>query len=171
MHNHKNITMTQTIEGLSEIKLVGITARTSNIAEMDPTKAKIGATMQKFFVEGMPDKILNRKHPGKIFAVYTNYESDASGEYTYFLGEEVTAFEGVKAGLETLIIPAQSYAKFTAGPGQMPAVVINIWQRIWQMSAPELGGERAYIADFEVYDERSRDPNNTVLDIYVGIKK
>jgi predicted transcriptional regulator YdeE len=31
------------------------------------------------------------------------------------------------------------------------------------------GGKRAYIADFEVYDERSRDPDNTIVDIYIGI--
>ena len=163
--------MNKTIAQLSEIKLVGITARTSNAAEMNPDTAKIGATMQRFFMEGVPDTILHRKNPGKIFAVYTNYESDANGEYTYFLGEEVTSFEGVGQGLETLTIPAQSYAKFTADPGTMPAVVIDMWQRIWTMNVADLGGERAYVADFEVYDERSRDSNNAILDIYIGIKQ
>lgn len=34
----------------------------------------------------------------------------------------------------------------------------------------QLGGERSYIADFEVYDERASDHLNVVLDIYIGIK-
>ncbi len=38
------------------------------------------------------------------------------------------------------------------------------------MTAEELGGERNYITDFEIYDERANDPQNTVLDIYIGIK-
>ena len=76
--------MHKIIEQLPEIKLVGITASTSNAAEMNPDTAKIGITMQKFFTEKVQDQIFNRKRPGKVFAVYTNYESDASGEYTYF---------------------------------------------------------------------------------------
>ena len=32
----------------------------------------------------------------------------------------------------------------------------------------KLSGKRKYIADFEVYDERASDPNNTVIDIYIG---
>lgn len=39
------------------------------------------------------------------------------------------------------------------------------------MDAAMLGGERAYIADFEIYDERSSDPpHNAIFDIYIGIK-
>ncbi|HJD56214.1 MAG TPA: GyrI-like domain-containing protein [Rickettsia endosymbiont of Pyrocoelia pectoralis] len=155
---------------LLEIKLVGITARTSNSAEFNPDTAKIGATMQKFF-GGLQDKILNRKNPGKVFAVYTNYESDANGEYTYFLGEEVNSFYNIDEDFETLTVPRQTYAKFTSNSGQMPSVVIDMWQKIWSMDTERLGGERAYIADFEVYDERSIDPNNAVLDIYIGIKE
>lgn len=160
--------MNKIITELPEIKLVGITARTSNAAEFNPDTTKIGATMQKFF-GGLQNNILNRKNPGKVFAVYTNYESDANGEYTYFLGEEVTSFDNMDKEFEALTIPAQTYAKFTSDPGQMPSVVIDMWQKIWNMDSESLGGERAYIADFEIYDERSIDPNNAVLDIYIGV--
>ena len=64
----------------------------------------------------------------------------------------------------------QTYTKFTSDPDQMPKVVIDMWQKIWNMDAAMLGGERAYIADFEIYDERSSDPHNAVVDIYIGIK-
>jgi predicted transcriptional regulator YdeE len=156
---------------LPELKLVGLTARTSNAAEMNPETAKIGPTMQRFFAENLQEKILHRKNPGKIFAVYTNYESDEKEGYTYFLGEEVTSFEEGKEEFEPLTIPAQTYIKFTSNPGPMPRVVIDMWQKIWKMDTTELGGERAYVADFEVYDERSRDPSNAILDLYIGIQK
>lgn len=38
------------------------------------------------------------------------------------------------------------------------------------MSANDLGGERVYIADFEIYDQRAADPSNAIADIYIGIK-
>lgn len=52
----------------------------------------------------------------------------------------------------------------------MPEVVINAWQQIWKMSSDDFGGDRAYKADFEVYDQRAIDSTNTSLDIYIGIK-
>ncbi len=157
-------------ESLSEIKCVGITARTSNALEMNPETAKIGMTLQTYFSKGMPDKMSNRKNPGRTFAIYTKYESDEHGEYTYFLGEEVTHFDDVAEGFETLTMPAQNYAKFTTNPGAMPQVVIDMWQKIWKMNSEELNGKRSYIADFEIYDERAHDLQNAVVDIYIGIK-
>jgi predicted transcriptional regulator YdeE len=45
-----------------------------------------------------------------------------------------------------------------------------MWQNIWRIKSDELGGKRAYIADFEVYDNRALDLRKTVLDIYLGVK-
>lgn len=160
--------MKKTETNLAEIKLVGITTRTSNAAEMDPKKAQIGSMIQKYFGTGIPNIIEHRKKPGVTFCVYTNYESDFTGEYTYFIGEEVSSFGDLPDNLENLIIPTQDYIKFTNEPGPMPAVCIDMWQSIWQDS--ELDKTRSYIADFEIYDERSKDLQNTTLDIYVGLK-
>lgn len=156
---------------LPKILLVGITARTNNAAEMNPATAKIGATMQRFFAENLPTKIAHHKNRERIFSVYTNYASDFTGDYTYFIGQEVTSLDNVDANLETITIPAQSYAKFTSAPGVIPNVVINMWQRIWQMTPIDLGGDRAYQADFEIYDNRSMNPQNAIVDIYIGTKK
>jgi len=165
--------MQKTTTLLAEIKLVGITARTNNthIFEGDPSTNKIAATVQKYFHNGLGEKISSRKNPGTTFCVYTNYESDVNGDYTYFIGEEVTSFDKVDKEFEILTIPVQNYAKFTNQPGPMPAVCVDMWQNIWKMNASDLGGDRAYIADFEVYDQRSHDHNNVILDIYIGIRK
>lgn len=96
--------MNKTIITLLEVKLVGITAHTSNSLEMNPETAKIGATMQKFFAGDMQAQIMERKNPGTVFAVYTGYESDEHGQYTYFVGEEVNEFKNIPQGFEMVTI-------------------------------------------------------------------
>lgn len=162
--------MRKTIIQQPEIKLVGITARTNNQAEFDPTTAQIGATIQKYFVLGVPGQILHRKNPGTTFCVYTEYESDQTGSYTYFIGEEVKKYEEVPAHLVTLTIPAQTYAQFTTPKGTLPEIVIDAWIEIWQMNTDLLGGKRSFMADFEIYDERARDAQKAAIDICIGIQ-
>lgn len=154
----------------AEKKIVGIKTRTNNQSEINSLEGKIFPIVKQYFHQKVAENIPNRTQPGTTFCIYTDYESDYQGDYTYFIGEEVDSFEGVPSDLEVLIIPAQNYIKFTNGPGSMPDVVRKPWQEIWQMTSEQLGGIRSYIADFEIYDERSKDHQNIVLDIYIGIQ-
>lgn len=163
--------MQKTETTLPELKLIGLTCRTGLKFETDPSSAQISGMLQKYFRNQSPDKIPHRLKPGVTYCVYTNYESDYTAEYDYFVGEVVSSFENLPEGFSKLTIPAQRYIKITAGPGSMPQVCIQAWQEIWAASPQTLGGERNYFADFEVYDERAADPTKTTLDIYVGIKK
>ncbi|MBM3632157.1 MAG: AraC family transcriptional regulator [Alphaproteobacteria bacterium] len=159
-------------ERLNEIKLVGITTRTNNahLFKADPETNKVAATVQKYFHQGLAQNILHRKRPGTTYCAYTEYESDLNGDFTYFIGEEVVSFDNVPEGFKTLIIPSQDYLKLTNSPGPMPDVCINSWKNVWQMSPQELGGQRAYQTDFELYDERASDHQNVILDLYIGLK-
>lgn len=156
---------------LNEIKLVGITTRTNNaqIFDQDPSTNKIAALVQEYFRHNLAETVKNRTNPGTTFCVYTEYENDEHGDYTYFIGEEVSSFEEVGEGFAKLTIPAQKYEKFTNTPGPMPIVCIDMWKAIWKMTPAELGGKRAYGTDFEVYDERSKDHNNVTLDLYISV--
>lgn len=156
---------------MPEIKLVGITVRTNNKAEFDSVTAKIGPTVQYYFQQQVADKIPHRKKPGTTISAFAEYESDYTGEYTYFIGEEVNSIDNLPEGLESHIIPPQTYIKFTTKPGPMPNVVINAWQEIWKMSPEALGGKRRYHTDFEVYDERAKNHESVVLDLYIGIEE
>ncbi len=153
-----------------EIKLIGLTARTNNKNEMNPQISKIGELAGRFLSENIASQISNRQNPGVTFSVYTDYDSNEYGDYTYFIGEEVTSFESIPPGLHQLTIPATKYQKFTTQSGKMPEMVIDAWQQIWKMTSHDFGGHRAYMADFEIYDQRAIDPANTSLDIYIGIK-
>lgn len=163
--------MYYTFTHLPPIMLVGRTVRTNNVAQLDPKTATIGALVHDYDRNGWAGRILHRQHPKRTFSVFTDYASDFNGDYTYLVGEEVTSFDHVAEGLSTLTIPAQEYIRFTDGPGPMPAVCIQMWQKIWKMTDAELGGTRRYVADFEIYDKRAADPLRTTLDIYVGISR
>lgn len=153
-----------------EIRLIGLTIRTNNKNEMNPATTKIGVLAGHYWGQSIAEQISNRKNPGVTFSVYTDYDSDEHGDYTYFIGEEVTSLENIPANMQKLVIPTSKYQKFTTPIGKMPDVVISAWQQIWKMTPADFGGARAYIADFEVYDQRASDPANASLDIYIGIK-
>lgn len=155
---------------LPQMQLVGITTRTNNRTEADKMKGKIWPCVQRYFGENLAEKIASRKRPGVTICAYTEYESDHTGDYTYFIGEEVTSLDTLPEGFHKLIIPNQRYAKFTTGPAPMPQVIIDAWNAIWKMTPQEFGGERRYHTDFEVYDERASDHQRIVLDIFIGLK-
>jgi len=158
---------------LPVIIIAGITARTSNSKEFDAATAQIPKTMQQFFTQTMPVLSANNVS-GSVYAVYTDYESDMNGEYTYVIGQSPASAESVdelrQASLHVFQLHGQKYAKFTTAPGKMPDVVIDAWKHIWSLSDEELGGKRSYKTDFEVYGPLSMDPNNAVVEIYIGIE-
>ena len=81
------------------------------------------------------------------------------------------SFSSLDPAFRQLTIRSGIYSKFTVGPGKIPMLCIDAWENIWKMPEDDLGGKRSYIADFEIYDERSKNYSNTTLDIYIGIKQ
>jgi len=116
---------------LQEIKIVGITTRTDNarLFEQDPSTNDVAATVQKYFHGGLPSKIMHRAKPGVTYCIYTEYETDLNGKFTYVIGEEVTSFDDLPEGFTAITLPAQKYAKFTNKPGSMPDVCIDMWKK------------------------------------------
>ncbi len=162
--------MQQIITEREEIQLVGICVRTNNVQERDQIKGLIFPCIQRYFHGALWNQIPNRVKPGTTFCAYTDYESDLNGDYTYFVGEEVSSLAApLPEGFSTLVIPKQTYAKFTTQPAPMPNVIINAWNTVWGLSPKALGGPRNYQTDFEIYDERAADHQNIVLDLYIGI--
>jgi predicted transcriptional regulator YdeE len=147
--------------------VIGISARTTNKAEFDG-KGVIASLWQRFFAEQVYAKVPHRTD-SKIMALYCEYASDKDDAYTIVLGVRVTHVDKIPAGMVVQHVPAQPYAIFTTQKGQMPGIVVNTWQEIWrQEQATTL--KRAYCTDYELYDERSSDPQNAQIDIYIGIK-
>jgi predicted transcriptional regulator YdeE len=138
---------------------------------MNPDTSKIGALAGAYWSKQIANHFNHRATPGITYSIYTDYESDETGDYTYFIGELVDSTDDQDLSeFKTLTIPGSSYQKFTTEAGKMPEVVISAWQKIWSMNESDFEGKRKYIADFEVYDQRAADPTKAVLDIYIGVK-
>lgn len=148
--------------------LAGLTVRTNNKNEMNPSSGKIGLLVQQYWNDGVAARISNRTNPGLTYTAYTDYESNEHGDYTFFVGEAVES-DVPQPGFRILVIPEGSFQKFTTEAGKMPDNIIQAWQAIWAMNAKQLGGKRNYIADFEVYDRRAMDINNGIIDICIGV--
>jgi predicted transcriptional regulator YdeE len=148
--------------------VIGISIRTSNAKEMSGSGV-IAQQWDRFMKEGLLSGIPNKVDPN-ILAVYTDYESDANGAYTFMIGARVSSADDVPVGMVVKKVPAGRYAVFISEKGFVGKVVPQTWSRIWAISKCSPGGNRAYQADFEIYDQRAADPQNAVVDIYVGIK-
>lgn len=148
---------------LEEITLVGISIRTNN--ERAQSQGDIAKLWEEFFAKNIISKVEN-KISDEIYCVYTNYESNFTGDYTTFLGCAVSkAHNESSDNLETLIISADNYRKFIS-EGELPNCVLQTWQHIWVTEYP-----RAYKADFDIYGVEAQNPTNAKVTTYLSIIK
>ncbi len=161
--------MEKTIVKVENTQLMGVQVRTSYEKEMNPLTSEIAPCVQRYWQLGLADKLVGRINPGRLIAAYFDYETDHTGVYSYFLGEEVEFAASPPEGLSVLTLPGGSFARFTTLPAPIPHVIMDAWYNIWQMDASVLSGERKYQVDFEVYDERAINPMAAIVDVYVGI--
>jgi predicted transcriptional regulator YdeE len=164
----KDASMNPKVVDEAGFDVIGIAERTTNAKEMSG-EGVIGKQWARFFQDNVLAQIPN-KADTSIIAVITDYASDKDGEYTHLIGARVTSTVDVPAGMVVKRVPAGKYAIFTSEKGPVARVVVATWKRIWVQPKTSPGGDRAYKADYEVYDERARDPENTQMDVHVGVK-
>jgi predicted transcriptional regulator YdeE len=150
------------------ISVIGIQIRTDNARELSGNGA-IGALWGRLFAENLPAQIPNRASES-IFAVYSNYASDENGDYDYLLGCPVTSIETIPEGMTSAAIPTGDYAVFTSETGPVVEVVQATWKHIWALAPGELGRNRAFLTDYEVYDHRAIDPASTQVEIHLSLE-
>lgn len=143
-------------------KIIGISMRTSN--KNNQSQEDLGNLWGRFFAENILEKIPN-KLSFEIFAIYTDYKSDYTEEYTTIIGVPVTTLEEMPSGLIGREFPSDNFQKFTA-KGEMPKAVIDVWLTIWQRDQ-EL--KRKYSYDFEVYGPNSQNGENSEVEIYLSV--
>ena len=139
---------------LKSKKIYGLTIRTNNKKEMNPQTAQIGALWGKYFEKVLPSLPTNSKGYG----VYSNYESDAFGNFDVMAGAEVE-----NENLATVTLQEGMYLCCKA-EGKLPQAVIETWGKIWDYFADKNCFERrAFKTDFEVYLSESE------AEIYIGV--
>ncbi|MNI23484.1 Bacterial transcription activator, effector binding domain [compost metagenome] len=151
-----------------EIKLIGVNARTTNAAEAGPN-GRLPGLWEAYFNSNVATdtRIMNSEF---IYALYTDYESDANGAYTVVIGHEAGSTETEKSdNYNSAVIPASKYLVFTTKKGPVYEVVAQAWGEIWEYFQAS-SETRAFTGDFELYDARHFDPANTEVQIYIAIK-
>jgi len=148
--------------------MAGLATRTNNAAELSG-KGKIGSVWESFLQPGMAARIPN-KIGVDLIAVYSDYETDHTGHYTYLLGLPVSSIQNVPAKLVAKYIPGGRYSVVTSDRGPVKRVVPETWKRICSMSVGELGGIRSFRTDYEIYDQRTADPEKAQIEVYVGLR-
>jgi len=135
----------------------GLQIRTKNADEMNPDTQKIAPLWGKFFAEIMPTLGSN---PPPLYGVYSNYESDAFGEFDVLVGAELLEESDE---FKSVTVEAGNYLVFTA-KGELPQAIIETWDQVWvYFEDPSIEVKRAFKTDFELYTSQ------TEAKIYIGV--
>lgn len=151
-----------------KMTVAGVSIRTTNEVEMGPD-GRLSQLWETYFQSNIAGQI-DTAQPEYIYALYTDYESDASGAYTVVIGHEVAVESHVEgSGLMYAAVPESKYMVFTTKKGLVFEVVAQAWGEIWAYfeASTEV---RTYTGDFEIYDSRNFDPTNTQVKIYIAIE-
>ena len=136
---------------VEEFFVQGQSVRTNNAQEAGPT-GKLPGLWAQFYAN-------HPKLTEPVYGVYSDYESDASGEFTVTAGTKVNA-----SGNGSVSVKSGTYLEFPAN-GVMPAAIIDAWKTVWIHFSTPQKYVRAYKTDFEQYN----GPESAT--IYIGIKE
>lgn len=149
---------------IQKFYVVGISKRTINTNGQ--SAIDIEALWQKFWGEEIQNQIPN-KISDDIYAIYTDYETDFTGEYTTIIGLPVSSLDSIPEGMVGIDIDTTMYHKIVS-KGKMPEAIVNTWLSIW--ADEELDAKRAYKADFTVHGKQYYDGDNAEVVTYLSVK-
>jgi len=147
---------------IKEFNIIGITFRTTN--ENEQAAKDILELWGKFFSENILDRIPN-KIDGNVYCLYTDYEKDFTKPYNVVIGCKVENLNSIPDGMIGKSFKGGKYEKLTTKKGKLSEVVIAKWMEIW---SSEL--QRSYTADFELYTEKSQNPEDAEVDVFIAVK-
>jgi predicted transcriptional regulator YdeE len=146
---------------IEPFKIIGIAIRTTN--ENNQAATDIGNLWGKFMGENVMASIPN-KVDNTIYSIYTEYESDFTKPYTTMLGCKVNSLNDIPDGLLGKTFEGGEYIRFNAKGDLAKGIVYSKWVEIWNKDL-----NRKYTADFEVYGEKSQNPSEAEVEIFIAI--
>lgn len=149
---------------MEKLKVVGISTRTNNLD--GNAVNELGKLWEYFIKNNIVDKIPHKVN-NDIYAIYTDYESDYRGEYTYLIGCEVRFIDNIPPDFEGRVFKRQQEKHYIA-KGELPHAVADTWKDIWSTNGQL---NRLYDYDYERYSEKSHRGADSIVDIYVGVKE
>ena len=135
---------------IQKFNVIGISVRTTN--ENGQSGKDIPALWSQFITEEIQRKIPN-KVSEDLFCIYTDYEKDHTKPYTTILGCKVESLDVVPENMIGKTIESANYKELIAKGNLSEGIVFNKWLEIWNSDL-----DRSFTADFEVYGEKTQNP-------------
>ena len=142
---------------IKKLMISGISAVTNNEFEMSEENGKIAQLWEDYFANDVYKKTFDKANSDFMYGVYSDYESDVTGNYKITVGVEVTKAKNA------IVIEDKKYLVFTK-KGELPMVVVELWEEIWDYFEKNSDYERSFEVDFEKYAKEDE------IEIYVSIK-
>ena len=161
------------IEKKAAFQIAGYAIQT-NIADISSTK-DIAALWDQFHTAGWEEQLYQTLNPpkhGEIGIFIPNENKEAS----YVLGVIVNGFEDKTKDMVCIEVPAATYAIFTTPPvsntEDFATAIKMTWKGIFENWFPSSDYQYDQSKlDFEYYDERCHFRADSVMEIYIPIKK
>ncbi|MCY7892727.1 GyrI-like domain-containing protein [Bacillus vallismortis] len=151
---------------LEQKRFAGLSQRTTNALEMTEQR-RIPALWDQFWQLDMSALFSQAEKDQNIIALYSNYEQETNGLYTFSVGTFQKESSTLSEPYEIIDLPASDYAVFTSRIGPIEEVVLETWKEIWSWDKRHL---RTFTGDFEMYDQSAAVPQRAQVRIYVAIK-
>ena len=147
---------------IQKFNVIGISVRTTN--ENGQSGRDIPALWSQFMSEEIQSKIPN-KVSEDLFCIYTDYEKDHTKPYTTILGCKVESLDVVPENMIGKTIESANYKELIAKGNLSEGIVFNKWLEIWNSDL-----DRSFTADFEVYGEKTENPEKAEVAIYIALQ-
>lgn len=144
-------------------KLIGISVRTTN--QNNQVQEDLGKLWGQFSSENINEEIPN-KMSNEILAIYTDYQSNDTEDYTTIIGVPVSTLTEIPNGMIGQEFQPENFKKFIA-KGEMPKAVDDTWINIWEQDE---NLNRKYTYDFELYGANCNKGTDSEVEIFVAVK-
>ena len=144
---------------MGKINIIGINTTADNFENL----MKVHELWDDFFRNNIYEKITS-KVDNKIYAVYTDFESNEKGKYNFILGCMVKDISFIPDGMILKEIKPSNYSVFKE-KGNVKLKLPEMWQRIWNTKL-----NRKFIADFEIYNMENIMFDKADIEILIGIE-
>ncbi len=142
---------------IKKLMISGISKVTNNESEMSEENGKIAKLWEDYFEKDIYKTTFNKANSDFMYGVYSDYETTDEGNYKITVGVEVTKPKNA------IIIEDKKYLVFTK-EGELPMIVVELWEEIWDYFEKNSDYERAFEIDFEKYAKEDE------IEIFVSIK-
>ena len=144
-------------------KLIGISVRTTN--QNNKVQEDLGKLWGQFSSENINEEIPN-KISNEILAIYTDYQSNDTEDYTTIIGVPVSTLTEIPNGMIGQEFQPENFKKFIA-KGEIPKAVDDTWINIWEQ---DKNLNRKYTYDFELYGANCNKGTDSEVEIFVALK-